>query len=167
MTATPSGPFSDELQQLFDADQDDRRTEHQDCQPRDRRRQARAREIIDAGGLHVARDFYHAAMIFQHGADSSDHALACVLADTAADLGDRRAGWLAAAARDRCLMSLGLPQLYGTQFVMPVDQEYCLYEVHPGIRDEQRIDHQVPPLAEALAKVGGRIIGRSELRRRG
>jgi len=116
----------------------------------DAARRVRVREILADGGAKVALDYYHAAMVFQHGDKVTDYQMAHELALRAASLdsGDRQALWLAAAAKDRELMNLGKPQLYGTQF-RKVDGRWVLYEVNPTVTDAERAEWNVPPLAEA------------------
>jgi hypothetical protein len=109
------------------------------------------REILDQGGAKVADDYYHAAMVFQHGHDVADYQLAHQLALKAAELDprNRSARWLAAATKDRELMQLGKPQRYGTQFQKSSSGPYELYQVDPTVTDEERARWEVPPLAEA------------------
>lgn len=84
--------------------------------PQDEARRHRARALLDAGALRTADDFYHAAMVFQHGTDPSDFMLAHTLAIVAASRGRSDAAWLAAATMDRYLQSVGHSQIYGTQY---------------------------------------------------
>jgi hypothetical protein len=99
----------------------------------------------------VADDYYHAAMILQHGRTAEDFDLAHQLSLKASELEptDRAARWLAAATKDRYLMTLGKPQLYGTQFKRDPGGPWYLYPVDPSITDEERAKWNVPPLAEA------------------
>lgn len=72
---------------------------------------------LQAGALRTALDYYHAAMIFQHGRDSADFAQAhrWAVQSEALDSTNPAVRWLVAAAWDRYQMSRNLPQSYGTQ----------------------------------------------------
>jgi tetratricopeptide (TPR) repeat protein len=145
-----------ELYEIYQADQGDRMTPEIDwsvVSVRDRQRQARVLEIVEAGEARAADDWFHAAMVMQHG-ESLDHyqrAHDWALKASELDPDHRTARWLAAAAKDRWLMNQGKPQLYGTQFVMK-DETWVLYEVDPTITDEERARWNVPPLAVAQAR---------------
>jgi hypothetical protein len=92
-------------------------------------------------------------MVFQHGSEVSDYRLAHALALKAAELdpANKEARWLAAASRDRELMTLGKPQLYGTQF-RKEGERWVLYDVDPAVTDAERAKWNVPPLAAAKAR---------------
>jgi hypothetical protein len=140
---------NDELRALYRQDQADRR--HglpSDIEARDERRRRRVEELVAADALRTAEDWFHAAMVFQHGSRREHYRRAHELARRAADLGDRRATWLAAAAYDRWLMVAGLPQKYGTQYRADGDR-WVLWEVDPTTTDQERAAWDVPPLAEA------------------
>jgi hypothetical protein len=144
-----------ELERLFQEDQADRRAGPSEIDwnalhRRDTARRGRVGAIIQAGGARTASDFYHAAMVFQHGDTCADFRMAHRLAHTAAvmDPADEQALWLAAAARDRELMKEGKPQLYGTQY-RKVDGRWQLYPVDLAVTDEERAEWSVPSLAEA------------------
>ncbi len=62
------------------------------------------------------------------------------------------ARWLAAAAKDRGLMRLGLPQRYGTQYNIADDGAWILWDVDPSTTDEERAAWNVPTLAENRAR---------------
>lgn len=96
--------------------------------------------------LATAEDYYHAAMIFQHGEVLEEIWQAHVLALEAAELGSTPARWMAAAALDRWLMMQGQPQRYGTQFV-PDGTRYRLWDVDPATSDADRTAWDVPTLA--------------------
>jgi hypothetical protein len=106
--------------------------------------------MIADGLLQRAPDFYHAAMILQHGHADGDHALAARLAERAValDPGFGEARWLAAAAHDRERKTRGTPQRYGTQYDY-VDGRWVLWEVDPTVTDEERAEWNVPSLEEA------------------
>ena len=111
-----------ELTRLFEEDQASRSgpLEQVDMAALNRqdstRRQA-ARGRAKAGALRTALDYYHAAMIFQHGLDSTAYALAHRWAtqSQALDSTNLTVRWLVAATWDRYQMSRNLPQWYGTQ----------------------------------------------------
>jgi hypothetical protein len=142
--------MSEELRQVYEADQADRRGGHlsPDVFERDRTRRRRVAELLDAGAAESGEDFFHAAMVFQHGDSPDDYQRAHELALRAAELGHRPGRWLAAAALDRWLMHQGRPQKYGTQYRLSGDG-YELYEVDPATTDEERAEWDVPPLTEA------------------
>jgi hypothetical protein len=104
MVAAPGpGP---ELKALFEADQRDRRGDvrWEELQERDRERRRRVEALIEAGALRRAEDYFHAAMVFQHGEEPDDFVRAHELARKATEMGMDQAKWLAAAAIDRWLM---------------------------------------------------------------
>ena len=140
----------EELRVLYEEDQADRRANQltPDVLERDRAHRRRAVELLDAGVVQTGEDFFHAAMIFQHGDTLEDFLRAHELAQRAAELGHRRGGWLAAAAHDRWLMYQGRPQKYGTQY-RGVGDVWELYQVDPETTDAERAEWDVPPLAEA------------------
>lgn len=117
---------------------------------RDDERRARVRQLLDGRAVRTAADFYAAAMVFQHGRTADDFRTAHALALKAVELDptDDQARWLAAASKDRELMSEGQPQRYGTQF-RKVDGKWHLYEVDPAVSDDERAQWAVPPLAAA------------------
>ncbi|MEM1126644.1 MAG: hypothetical protein AAGI71_08335 [Bacteroidota bacterium] len=83
----------------------------------DRERRRRVQELLDADSVVTAADYFHAAMIFQHGADSTAYRKAHELAQRSVELDSTNgvARWLTAASWDRYLISIGEPQWYGTQ----------------------------------------------------
>jgi hypothetical protein len=118
-TAAATLQNSAEVKALVDGDQ----TARQDGSFRteagrkaDRDRNARMREIIAAGELHTAGDFFNAALVMQHSAGFSGYQLAHELAVCSLLLGDRGSGrWLSTASYDRMLRSVGHDQRFGTQ----------------------------------------------------
>jgi hypothetical protein len=142
-----------ELQALYEADQRDRRrAEHWDgVQARDQEPRRRVEALIEEGALGRAEDYFHAAMVFQHGEQPDHFMQAHELAKRAAELGMEHAKWLAAAALDRWLMVQHKPQRYGTQY-QASDGRWVLYEVDPTTTDDERAEWNVPPLTEALER---------------
>ncbi|MBZ0321342.1 MAG: hypothetical protein K8L91_33315 [Anaerolineae bacterium] len=150
--------MNDELRLLFETDQAER-TDHPPygtpeywaLRERDRLRRVRVMEIIASDGCTTAEDFYHAALIFQHGDALEEIAQAHQLAKQSADLGHTSARWLAAASLDRWLMYQGQPQKFGTQFV-PDGKRHRLCDVDPSTTNAERARWDVPTLAEQLER---------------
>ncbi|MBI3971752.1 MAG: hypothetical protein HY332_10735 [Chloroflexi bacterium] len=143
--------MSQGLRALYEQDQADRREGRPwpETVERDRARRQRVEEIIAAGGLHVAEDYYRAAMIFQHGEALAHFWRAHELAKQAVALGYRKARWLAAATYDRWLMWQGQPQKYGIQSYRPAeDQPWELWKIDPATTDAERAEWEVKPLGE-------------------
>src|SRR5688572_5059066 len=155
----PSTTDNPELARLYAEDQKDREQgpnaniDWTAVSKRDGERRERVRQIVGQGGATTSADYYHAAMVFQHGSEVSDYDEAHRLAVKAVELdpANKSAKWLAAAAKDRSLMWQGKPQLYGTQF-KKVDGRWILWEVDPSITDEERTRWNVPSLEEAKKK---------------
>ncbi|NJM08691.1 hypothetical protein HC891_24645 [Candidatus Gracilibacteria bacterium] len=144
---------NEELRALFADDQGDHHGEtHPQIVARDAARRQRVSELMDVGALRTGEDFLHAAFIFQHGSALEDYWQAHELALQAVDLGHPHpARWLAAAAYDRWLMHQGLPQKFGTQYLMRAGR-WSLYEVDPLTSDEERGRWNVPSLAVAVQR---------------
>jgi hypothetical protein len=145
-------PSSAEMTAVFNADQADRRAGAaigwSAVELRDRARRAQTFALLNAGALRSGEDFWHAAFVFQHGAEPNDYLLAHTLAVIAAARGRPDATWIAAATLDRYLVHIGKSQIYGTQFnsrTMPTTQEP--YD-RTLVSDALRRALGVPPLAE-------------------
>lgn len=151
-----------ELHALFVADQADRNDhptydtrEYWQLRERDAQRRQRVGEIIAEGLLTEPDDYFHAALIFQHGETLEDIWQAHELAQKAADMeatgsmGNKDSRWLAAASMDRWLMYQGKPQKYGTQFV-PDGKRWRLWDIDPTTTDAERAANHVPSLQEQL-----------------
>jgi len=144
--------MNQKLLALFEQDQADRDGGlRPDARARDDRRRHQVEALIAAGGLRDPEDYYHAAMVFQHGTKPAHYLRAHELASRGAELGVREARWLAAAAYDRWLMMNGRPQKYGTQYRADGGR-WMLWEVDPATTDAERAEWDVPTLAEAHAR---------------
>jgi hypothetical protein len=150
--------MNDELHEMYDADVREHAlglmngtAEYFAMRERDKHRQQRVKEFMNAKHLKVAEDYFHAARIFQHGDVPEDAWNAYQLASQAAELGEVRARWLTAAAYDRWLMYQGRAQKYGTQYVSDGKRQR-LWDVEPTTTDEERAAWNVPPLAEQIRK---------------
>ena len=121
--------------------------------PRDAARLKRVKELYVQNQLKTGGDYYHAAMILQHGDAADDFLLAHELCVAAISKGDTRGRWLAAASEDRFLMNINRPQRFATQFRCDGPNcEFQLYKVDEGVTDELRRALGVPSLAEAKAR---------------
>lgn len=148
---------SEELKQLYKADQDDRKAVEKDWKAiskRDDERQARVYELLESNQVETSEDYANAAMIFQHGADTTASTMAVKMMRKAIELDPTRDKWLLAAAIDRDLMRKDQPQIYGTQYRrMSSDEPWARYKIDTTkVTDEERIAHGVETLAEQRIK---------------
>ena len=154
--------MNQELRDLFVADQTERRgdigydtRDYWQLRERDAQRRRRVSELLAQGAVSAPDDYFHAALIFQHGETLEDIWQAHELARKAVEMGATQSmglkdsHWLAAAALDRWLMYQGKPQKYGTQFV-PDGTRWRLWDVDPGTSDAERTANHVPALQEQL-----------------
>jgi hypothetical protein len=146
-----------ELAQLYDDDQADRsgnieQIDWTKVAPRDEARRKRVDEILTAGAAVVAEDYFHAAMVYQHGSSPDEIQRAHDLAIRAVELDPAhdQARWLAAASEDRKLMYTYKAQKWGTQY-KKVDGKWIVWPVDPAVTDAERETWNVPPIADALA----------------
>ncbi len=154
--------MNQELRDLFVADQTEPRgdigpdtPEYWQMRERDAQRRQRVSELLAQGEVSAPDDFFHAALIFQHGETLEEiwqaHELARKAAEMGAtqSMGPKDSRWLAAAALDRWLMYQGKPQKYGTQFV-PDGKRWRLWDVDPDTSDAERAANHVPALQNQL-----------------
>lgn len=147
------------LKELYEQDQADRRlppdkTDWFEVGQRDKERQAKVLDMVRAGRLVTSDDFFHAAMVFQHGSTVEDIELAHALATVASrfEPPNSAARWLTAASLDRLLMRRKKPQWYGTQFVRNAGK-WELYPVdESAVSDAEREGAGVPTLAASRAR---------------
>lgn len=122
----------------------------------------RTEELIDKGALKVADDYFHAAMIFQHGDKPEHYAMANEMARKAVELDPthRTAKWLFAATKDRHLHSLGKPQIYGTQFRKnKKDDPWTLQSNdETAVTDAERLEYGAPTLADSKKPAEMRVV---------
>ena len=147
-----------ELERLHREDQSDRTPadgkaiDWSKVGPRDNARLERTKELYQENQLKTANDYYHAALILQHGRVPEDFLLAhefCIVA-ISKGRNDKYTRWLAAASEDRFLMNIGRPQRFGTQYqAYPANSPYKLYKLDDGVTDELRRQMSTPTLAEA------------------
>jgi hypothetical protein len=148
-----------ELARLFTDDQADRKPEAGRpidwavVEKRDKARLARVRELYTRDELRAGEDYWHAAMVLQHGGEPADYLLAHELCVVAIAKGFDRAKWLAAASEDRFLGSVGRSQRFGTQYRSSgPNAPYQLSPIEDGVTDALRRVFNAPTLAEAMAR---------------
>ena len=117
-------------------------------------RRTRVKQIYAENALKTGSDFYHAALILQHGYTADDYLLAHEFSVIALSKGEMRAKWLAAATEDRFLMQLKRPQRFGTQFFQLPEGKWEMYTTSDGVSDYLRSQLDVPTIAEAVRKQG-------------
>lgn len=151
-----------ELMELYRTDQADRSTSEIDWKivsVNDSIREQRILQMLDSSLIVTSNDYASAAMIFQHGGDSTSYRMVIELMTKAIELNPNRSKWLLAAGIDRELMSRDKPQIYGTQYTkLKMEGEswsdWELYNIDTTvISDEERIEYGVETLAEQRAKV--------------
>jgi hypothetical protein len=160
-----------ELTKLYNEDQADRRIDpgefarlsaaeqeslDQRLQTRDASRRVRAAELIKNGAARTADDFYHAAVIMQHGRTAADSLQAHEWAKAAITLDPTHAQalYLFAASWDRYQIGQGKPQWYGTSVDRRPDGLAELHEIDTSkVTDEERERYTGWTLAERRAWV--------------
>jgi len=143
--------YKDDVREKTEADWSDKEVVIR-IDKNDKKRKKRVMEIIAEGGLRVAADYHHAALIFQHGNTTADYKKANKLAKKGMELGEERSKWLYAASLDRWLVSRGKPQKFGTQFRQNDKGDYEPGSVDPKTTDKKRALFNVPPLSESLKR---------------
>lgn len=147
-------PSNPEMAAIFKADQDDRKGNPSKIDwsvvgPADVKRRKRTQDLLDAGQLQSAQDYFGAAFVFQHGAQPDDFLKAHLLAMVAVARGRPDALWIASASLDRYLQNIGKPQVLGTQFTMPADAPVNQEPYNRALMsDAMRGALKVPTLAE-------------------
>ncbi|MEK7390222.1 MAG: hypothetical protein AAB036_11050 [Elusimicrobiota bacterium] len=153
------------LEELFGADQTDREKplttpiEIEALKARDRERRREVFEMMSRSEVNTSSDLYRAAVILLHGAEPKDFLTSHRLSLLAAINGHRPSRWLTAASLDRFLMSIGLPQTYGTQF--EYNQEERLYQLRLPMDDSSMVHFEkaflaVPSVIERLYQLNSR-----------
>lgn len=146
-----------EIQRMYDEDQSARKVANinwTQLNKADSLRRRRVDELLDSNKVRTGQDFYRSAMIFQHGSDTLASAKAIQFMKQALDLDSTVNRWLLAAAIDRHLMRKGMPQIYGTQYVMMGQNgKWQRYQIDTTkVTDQERRDYHVETLAEQLVK---------------
>jgi tetratricopeptide (TPR) repeat protein len=148
---------NEELKKMYEEDQSARMTDNIDwsvVRKSDRAREKRVYQLIDSGKVVTGKDYYHSAMIFQHGQDSVAYAMAVKQMRKAIEQDTTINKWLLAAAIDRELMSKNKPQIYGTQYVKKEQNaKWERYTIDTTkVTDTERKLYGVETLQEQLEK---------------
>jgi tetratricopeptide (TPR) repeat protein len=156
-----------ELIEIYKNDQADRQTDNIDWNvvtKRDNSREVRIYELLDSNKVQTSKDYHNAAMIFQHGGDSTAYGMAVKLTRKSIELDSTANKWLLAAAIDRHLLSKGEPQIYGTQYQKKNGEGelWFLREIDTTkISDTERIEYGVETLAQQRERV--KLMNREKL----
>lgn len=147
-----------ELIEIYQDDQSDRQTDNTDwsvVSKRDSIRELRIYQLLDSNKVRTSKDYHNAAMIFQHGGDSTAYGMAVKLMRKSIELDSTANKWLLAAAIDRYLLSKDEPQIYGTQYNrLGKDEPWQLGKIDTTkISDAERIEYGVPTLAQQREQV--------------
>lgn len=142
-----------ELKTMYDQGQSARMVSNIDWNKllkEDVQREARVYEFIKHGTIVTGKDYFHSAMIFQHGRDSIAYGMAVKHMKKAIELDSTIDRWLLAAAIDRELMSRNQPQIYGTQYLKQGENaKWESYKMDTTkVTDDERRYYQVPSLAQ-------------------
>lgn len=147
-----------ELIEIYKNDQADRQTDTIDWDlviKRDSLREVRILQLLDSNKVRTSKDYHNAAMIFQHGRDSTAYGMAVKLMRRSVELDSTANKWLLAAAIDRYLLSKDEPQIYGTQYhKFGKDKPWQLAKIDTTkISDQERIEYGVETLIQQREKV--------------
>ena len=147
-----------ELIVIYKADQNERKPENVDWKSlheNDSIRRIRVQQLLDSGKVNTGKDFARAAMIFQHARDDSkSYAKAVELIKKAIEIDSTINKWLFAAATDRYLLSIGKPQIYGTQYYKEEGSPW-IQENYDSLKisDEERKKYGVRTLKQQRAEL--------------
>ncbi|MDF1695563.1 MAG: tetratricopeptide repeat protein [Saprospiraceae bacterium] len=106
--------------------------------------------------LKTSNDYQNAALILQHGKDSSDFRQAVELMEKSIALNPYADKWLLAATTDRYLLSIGKKQIYGTQYqkLRNKESKWQIMDIDPTqITDAQRAEYGVETWARQQEKM--------------
>lgn len=148
-----------ELIEIYQNDQADRQAgENIDwtvVSKKDSLREVRVYQLLDSNKVKTSNDYRNAAMIFQHGGDSTAYGMAVKLMRKSVELDSTADKWLLAAVIDRYLLSKDKPQIYGTQYhKYGKDEPWLIAKMDTTkISDAERIEYGVETLIEQKEKV--------------
>ncbi|HET9406965.1 MAG TPA: hypothetical protein VFO39_06970 [Candidatus Sulfotelmatobacter sp.] len=157
--STSSTPVTQELQRLYDADQNEPYPTNVPADPKEKvafftalwnerfkPRYDQVLQLIREDRLSSADDYYIAGMIMNHGIKPKDNLLAHALFTVAAFKNHPDTKWASAAALDNYLAGIDKPQLFGTVYgehrqvttdlmTDPLRRQFCV----PSLSEQQRL----------------------------
>lgn len=146
---------NEELTSLFNADQAERENlslnnlKSESFKVINEERRKKVTQLMLKNKLNTGLDYYHAALIFQHGDKPDDIKKANELAEIGWNKGERKAKKIIALTIDRYLMFTNKQQTYGTQFQYDESEKrWKLWPCDPNTTDDQRREMDVPTLEE-------------------
>lgn len=147
-------PDNARLQAIYDEDQKSREGDLQKLDWKkllalDEAHRKEVSQMLLEGKVQTAKDYYNAAMVFQHAQDKQGYKLAHELAWISASMGNKDAKWLSAAAWDRFLQSVNEKQRFGTQYNSKDGGPFKLGETDPEVTDSMRKALNCPTLQQA------------------
>lgn len=167
-------PNNLELEKLFNQDQEERRSGKFSSAEEEKQRRINAELIISEITSPTKEDYYHVAVLFNHGSSVDDYKKANEYAQKSFNLGlfqpsdsnlpDNR--WLNAATFDRLQIEQGLQQKYGTQRYGRGDKIDQLFEVKDHSIDREAINKNRSKLGlDSLEQEEEKIINPSRIKR--
>jgi hypothetical protein len=123
---------------------------------RDKLRRARVEELMAPNTARTAADYFHAAVVLQHGRDTAASLKAHAWAKRAVELGSTEplAKGLIAGSWDQYLYGKGLPQWYGTIIRGGLREPARLYDIDTTkVTDQERLRLGLRTLAQMRAAV--------------
>lgn len=146
-----------QLKEIYKQDQNERKSDNidfGDLYVKDSLRRIRVQQLLDEGKVITGKDYARAAMVYQHGKDSTDFGKAVKFMKIAIEKDSTISKWLYAAATDRYLLSIGKPQIYGTQYGKIGDGPWKLDPIDTTkITDAERIKLGVRTLDQQREQV--------------
>ena len=103
----------------------------------------RAQEILQSGAILESYQFFQLGTIFQHGSEPSHFKKAQELYSISLRMGYSRAISYIGFAQDRYLVSLFMPQKFGTQYFCMNYFECNLYPFNLGTSNEERAKYEI------------------------
>jgi len=132
----------------------------------DKKRREKVDLLLQRRKVQTARDYFNAALIYQHGLEVKDYEKACKLAQKSIELGGgASAKWLYAVAIDRRLTAQGKKQKFGMQFNIVLERNPKTGRVRKVMRirpydrrtsDKTRAKYGLSPLRDILAANEGK-----------
>lgn len=105
----------------------------------------RVLKLLKDKQLKTSDDFLRAADIFHHGSNFKSYMFAVALSAISVHLGEKWGKNHYAVAVDRLLLSLGLPQYFGSHYIMRTGTVQ-LEEYNPKTTDKERLEYTIEPL---------------------